>query len=100
MASVLEDFGSLYSLFVREAAHGKVLTIGNLRKGGFCLIDWCYLCKSDGESVDHVLLHCSVARGLWSYVLCMLNSWVMPRRVVDVLRCWKRKFDNPIALAV
>lgn len=26
------------------------------------MIDWCYLCKCDGEMVDHVLLCYSVAR--------------------------------------
>lgn len=76
------------SFFMWEVTRGKVLTIDNLRRIGFCLIKWCYLCKSDGESVDHVFLHCLVARGLWSYVLCISNiSWVMPRKVVDVLRC-------------
>lgn len=51
-----------------KAAHGKVLTLDNLRRRGFCLIEWCYQCKCDGESVDHVLPHYSVARGLWSDV--------------------------------
>lgn len=49
--------------------------------------------------MNHVLLHCLVSRGLWTYVFCILNiSWVMPERVVDVLSCWKRKFDDPMTL--
>ena len=65
------------------------------------MIDWCFLCKGEGESVNHLFLHCSVARGLWASLFCIMNlSWVMPGRVIEVLRCWKKKFDNPIALAV
>ena len=37
------------------------------------------MCKKNGESVDHLLLHCVVA-----IVLCIFGLyWVMPRRVVD-----------------
>lgn len=77
------------------------MTIDNLRRRGVCVIDWWYLCKGDGESVNHVLLHCSVARGLWVHVFGILNlHWIMPERVTDVLLSWGRKFANPIAKAI
>lgn len=65
------------------------------------MIDWCYLSRSDVESVDHVLLHCSVARGLWMHVLGIMNFyWVMLRKVGDVLMSWNRKFLDPLAKAI
>lgn len=40
------------------------------------------MCKACEESLDHLLLHYSVATKLWSFV------WSMPRTVVDLLSCW------------
>jgi hypothetical protein len=42
-----------------------------------------------GETVDHLLLHCEVARALWYVILSRFGlSWVMPFRVVDLFACW------------
>lgn len=42
------------------------------------------------ESCDHLLLHCQLARELWSVPLCLFEvQWVMPKRVVDMLASWK-----------
>jgi hypothetical protein len=38
------------------AALGKILTVGNLRRRHIVVLDWCCVCKCDGESVDHLLL--------------------------------------------
>ena len=55
----------------------NVLTIDNLRKRKVWILDWCYLCKCNGESVDLFLLHCPV--DFWSMVLGLFGvSWVMP----------------------
>jgi len=52
------------------------------------VVDWCYMCKRDGESVDH-LLHCEVACALWSvFFSCIGLSCVAPRRVADLCACW------------
>ena len=55
--------------FVQTAALGKCLTIDNLRKRNIWILDWCYMCKCNGESVNHLFLHCLVAMDLWSMVL-------------------------------
>jgi hypothetical protein len=53
-----------------------------VEKTGFILLDWCCMCKRSGESVEHLLLHCSLARELWSMVFGLFGvQWVMPRRV-------------------
>ncbi|XP_050281856.1 uncharacterized protein LOC126722748 [Quercus robur] len=49
------------AFFSWSASLGKILMTDNLRKRCVIVLDWCYMCKSCGESVDHLLLHCSIA---------------------------------------
>lgn len=45
-------------------------------------VNWCFMCKGDEESVNHVLLHCPVASELWNSIFSLFNlSWVMPGAV-------------------
>ncbi len=58
---------------------GKILTIDALRKCGLIIVDWCCMCKHNGESVDHVLLDCRLAREMWSLEFTLFGvQWVMP----------------------
>jgi len=41
--------------FAWSAALGKILTVDNLKKRHIIIVDKFYLCKRDGESVDHPL---------------------------------------------
>jgi hypothetical protein len=44
------------------------------------------MCKKHGESVDHLLLHCDVARVVWSFFYSLFGvEWVMPSSVLDLL---------------
>ena len=53
------------------------------------------MCKSNGESVDHLFLHCLVAMDLWSMVLGLFGvSWVMPHTVLGLLGCWQGSFGR------
>ena len=48
------------------------------------------MCKQDGESVDQLLLDCSMARELWALALSLFGvHWDMPMGVMDLLTCWK-----------
>ena len=59
------------------------------------LISWCYTCKPDGESVDHLLIHSSLARELWDTILVLFGvQWVTPRRVMDLLAVGKENWDD------
>jgi hypothetical protein len=52
-------------------------------------VDKCFLCKRDGESVNHLLLHCDVASTMWNNIFTRFGmSWVMPSRVIDLFACW------------
>ena len=71
---------SRVAFFVWTTAWGKYLTIDNLRKMKVWILDWCYTCKCNGESIDYLLLHCPIAMDLWSMVLGLFGvSWVMPK---------------------
>ena len=75
--------------FFWTAALGKILTMDNLRKRHFVVLEWCYMCKRCGEFVDHLLLHCPIAYEMWIMVFCLFGiCWVMLQRVVDLLDSW------------
>ncbi|KAG6730525.1 hypothetical protein I3842_01G084500 [Carya illinoinensis] len=53
------------------------------------IADRCCMCRNRGESVDHLLVHCEVARGLWNEIFSSLElGWVMPETVVAILASW------------
>jgi hypothetical protein len=67
------------------AALGKILTMDNLRKQHVIVIDRCCMCKRNGVSMDHLLLHFDVAYAIWiAFFNCFGLSQVMPRCVVDL----------------
>ena len=77
------------SFFIWTAAWEKILTGDILRYRGFDFVDWCILCRCNGESVNHLLLHCDKAYLLWSMVFRSFGiSWVLPRSVADMLLGW------------
>jgi hypothetical protein len=51
----------MVAIFVWSMGLGKFLTMDNLLKLCVIVIDRYCMCKRDGESVDHPLLHCEVA---------------------------------------
>jgi hypothetical protein len=74
------------AFYVWKAALGKILIHDNLRRHGIVVVEWCVMCKKYGESVDHLLLHCDVARVVWSYFYSLFGvEWVMPSSVMDLL---------------
>jgi hypothetical protein len=77
------------AFFAWAAELGKILTLDNLRKRRVIVIDRCYMCKKNGESVDHLLIHYDVTCVLWNAIFSRFNlSWVMPCQVVDLFACW------------
>jgi hypothetical protein len=75
--------------FVWTAARSKIPTIDNLRRRGMIVVNRCWLCESDGEFVDHLLLHCRVAYALWNSILSRFGlCWVMPGSVREALASW------------
>ena len=52
-------------------------------------VDWCIMCHCNGETLDHLLLHCGKAYWLWSLVFRSFGiAWVLPRSVAETLFSW------------
>ena len=55
------------------------------------------MCKWNGEAIDHLLLHCPIARELWNIVCSLFEvHWVMLHGVVEVelLASWSDNFNR------
>ena len=55
--------------FAWEASWGKVITLDQLKCCGRALVNICCLCEVDEETIDHLLIHCKIARMLWDFFL-------------------------------
>ena len=63
------------AFFAWEASWGKILTLEQLQRRGYSLANRCFLCLSEVETVDHLLLHCVKTRALWNLLFsCGLGS--------------------------
>ena len=79
----------IYIYFMWVTVKGRLLTTDNLQKRGFVIPIWCSMCKSDEETVDHLFLHCRVARELWDSPFCLLDmNWVMSGWVSNLFLSW------------
>ena len=55
------------------------------------MVNRCCMCKTAKESVDHIFIHCHLAKELWDMVLSLFGvSWVMPCQVRGLIECWPR----------
>ena len=77
------------TFFLWIVAYDRILTLDNLMLRGHPLANRCCMCCCDGESVDHLLLHCPVTHTLWTFILQAFGiHWVMPGSVAGLLSCW------------
>ena len=81
------------SFFVWVATLGNILMAENLRKRHIILVSWCCLCKVDGKTVDHLLLHCHFSREVWDIIFALFSvQWVMSGTIIELLACWQGCF--------
>ena len=81
------------AFFAWEAIWGKVLTLDRLQRRGWHLPNRCFLCGCEEETINHILIHCTMAKGLWNIILALCGvQWVFPNSVKEVLSSWKGSF--------
>ena len=84
--------------FLWRAANDGILTSDNLIKKCQFLPNRCCLCCCDGESMDHLLLHCKFSHALWCKVFAMFGiQWVMPRLVSSFFFKWRNWFGKHLS---
>jgi len=49
------------AFFTWTAAIGKILMMDYLRMRNVMIVEWCCMCKKNGEFINHLLLHCDIA---------------------------------------
>ncbi|RVX16590.1 hypothetical protein CK203_006183 [Vitis vinifera] len=70
--------------FAWEAAWGKVLTLDRLQRRGWQFPNRCFLCGCEEETINHILIHCTVVKGLWDIILVLCGvQWVFPESVKE-----------------
>ena len=80
------------SFFTWEACWGKVLTLDQLQKRGWTLVNRYALCK-ELETIDHILLHCDKTRVLWQLVFSSFGiQWVIFEMIRETLLGWPNSF--------
>ena len=67
-----------------------MLTLDQLKRRGIPLVNRCFLCEENEETIDHLLIHCSRAKMLWDLLLAITEAnWVFPRTVRQLLLAWQ-----------
>ena len=113
LSSILSDGGFAWSItwksparfkvsfYVWEASYDKILTYDDLQKKVKILVNRCFMCKDDSESVDHLFLHCRLARSLRELALsCLGLHWVMHISVRQQLVAWECFFVRTVKFKV
>ena len=64
------------------------------RKRKVWILNQCYMCKYDGESVDHLFLNCLAAMDFVVYGFGFICSKLGYAKVVGLLACWQSRFGQ------
>ena len=83
------------SFFMWSVAWGRILTCDNLMCCGYIMVGWCCMCCNDGETGNHLLIHCTLASDLWNLVLRSFGvPWEFPNNIADLLFGWFNCFGK------
>ena len=61
-----------------------------LKRRGMTFANRCFMCEEEEETIDHLLIHCKIAKMLWDLILSIVGiSWVFPNSVLHTLLAWQ-----------
>ena len=81
------------AFFVWDAFWDKVLTLKQLQRRGHSLTNRCFLCLSEVETVDHLLLHCAKTRVLWNLLFFLFGvAWILSCSLKETFLGWHGAF--------
>jgi hypothetical protein len=82
-------------LCIDDSFREDFITLNNLRKRHFIVMEWCCMYKKNRETIDHLLFHCEVARNLWVSIFRLFRiECVMHQRMVELLASWRSQFGS------
>ena len=77
---------SKVSFSVWDASLGKVLIVDQLQRRGWTMVNRCFLCREEEESIDHILLYYSKVRILGDLLFALFGiQWVQLAIVKEAL---------------
>ncbi|WMV30621.1 hypothetical protein MTR67_024006, partial [Solanum verrucosum] len=84
--------------FTWTTLKNAILTLDNLNRRKLQLVNRCFMCLNNLESVNHLSLHCPVAAALWNMFISIAGiNWILPQSVKEVVGSWSlREVDSPI----
>ena len=81
------------AFFAWEASWGKILTLEQVQRRGYSLENRCFLCLSEVETMDHLLLYCVKTWALWNLFFSLFGvTWVLSGSVKETLIGWHGAF--------
>ena len=87
------------NIFFWILLQNKILTLDNLKKRGFFIVNHCVLCKNDEESVDHIMLHCPFSSMVWDKIWYFMSlDWVPHVTIQLFFLSWKAPSKNHLII--
>lgn len=83
------DIPSTVAFFIRNSFLDKILTLNHLQSRCWNLTNRCILCIEESELVNHIFIHCSMAKRAWNFFLSHLHiPQVFPRMFNKLIMGW------------
>ena len=73
----------------------KILTMDQVRRKNYIIVNKCPLCLNEEETTYHLLIHSKYAHEVWVSIVDMFDmSWAMPCTVMELFQWWKYRASS------
>jgi hypothetical protein len=78
-------------------AHGKILTVENLKKKVILGPSWCALCNAKEDTINHLFIDCKYSKEVWDLVLQGIRNKVrQPQIYIEFFSQWRTKYQGKL----